>query len=73
MKTHDVARFAPYPFRVGQKINIQDGPRKGDWEVIAVSDHKVTLRCPISRKEFAWSRFCYFLEEQKGVEWPQQD
>lgn len=28
------------------------------------------LRCPISQREFEWDRFCYFVEEKNGVEWP---
>lgn len=70
MENHDVTVFEPYPFRVGQKINIQSGPRKGDWEVVAVTDRKVKLRCPISFREFDWNRFCYFVEERAGVVWP---
>lgn len=73
METHDVTVFTPYPFRIGQKIHIQGGPRRGDWEVIGLTDHKVTLKCPISLREFSWSRFCYFLEEQQAVEWPRKD
>jgi len=73
LEKHDVTQFTPYPFRVGQKIHIQEGPRRGDWEVIGVTDHKLTLRCPFSLKEFTWSRFCYFVEEQQGVAWPQKD
>ena len=30
MATHDVTVFEPYPFEVGQKINISGGPRKGE-------------------------------------------
>jgi len=70
METHDVTVFKPYPFRVGQKINIEDGPRKGDWEVVAVNDRKVKLRCPFSQREFEWNRFCYVVDEQAGVHWP---
>ena len=73
MKTDKVIYFEPYPFSVGQKLNIKGGPRKGDWEVIGVSDKKVKLRCPISQREFEWSRFCYFTEEISGVEWPKED
>ncbi len=73
MDKHRVAMFREYPFRVGQKIRIEQGPRKGDWEVIGVSEHKVKLRCPISLREFAWARFCYFIDEQQGVQWPQED
>ena len=70
METHDVILFKPYPFRVGQKINIEDGPRKWDWEVMAVTDRKVKLQCPFSHREFEWNRFCYVVEEQTGVQWP---
>ena len=70
MAIHDVTVFKPYPFAVGQKILIDGGPRKGDWEVVSVSDRKVTLRCPFSRREFDWNRFCYVVEERAGVAWP---
>jgi len=70
METPDVTVFKPYPFRVGQKINIEDGPRKGDWEVVAVTDRKVKLHCPFSHREFEWNRFCYVVDEQTGVQWP---
>lgn len=70
MEKHKVAIFTPYPFEVGQKIRIDGGPRSGDWEVIAVSEHKVTLRCPITKKEFKWDRFCYFVEESEDAQWP---
>ena len=70
MAQHDVTVFKPYPFAVGQKINIADGPRKGDWEVVAVSDRSVRLHCPFSHREFDWDRFCYVVEELRSVEWP---
>lgn len=68
----NVAVFKAYPFEVGQKIRIEDSPRAGDWEVIGVTEHKVTLRCPLSKKELTWSRFCY-LTENREQEWPQKD
>ncbi|MFW2367457.1 MAG: hypothetical protein ACN4GW_13655 [Desulforhopalus sp.] len=67
----NVAVFKPYPFTVGQKIRIEDSRRKGDWEIVNIGEHKITLRCPISKKEFEWTKFCYLVEEEKGVEWPQ--
>ena len=73
MVTESVVVFQPYPFRVGLKIHIESGPRKGDWEVISVTEKKVQLRCPVSLREFEWDRFCYFVEEREGVNWPQQD
>ncbi|MEA2083719.1 MAG: hypothetical protein U9O82_05645 [Thermodesulfobacteriota bacterium] len=73
MGTDTVIKFRPYPFRVGQKIHIEGGPRGGDWEVLDVGDKKVRLRCPVSQREFEWTRFCYFVEEQENVKWPRQD
>lgn len=69
---HDVAVFRPYPFQVGQKIRIEDSRRKGDWEVAAIGEHKITLKCPITLKEFEWTKFCYLVADEKGVEWPQK-
>ena len=73
MSKSQVAVFKPYPFSEGQKIYIAEGPRKGDWEVIGISETKVKLRCPISFREFEWHRFCYLVEEQADREWPQKD
>ncbi len=73
MERYDVTLFEPYPFKVGQKIRIEGGKRKGDWEVIGISDAKVMLRCPISHREFEWSRFCYQVEERSNETWPAHD
>ena len=70
---HDVAVFRPYPFVVGQKIRIEHTRRRGDWEVAAVGEQTVTLRCPVSKKEFEWNMFCYLVEEEKNTTWPQPD
>ena len=67
---HDVTVFSTYPFRVGQKIRIEGSRRAGDWEVIGVSDNTVTLRCPISGRQFEWPIFCYLIDEEKGSIWP---
>ena len=69
---YDVTVFRSYSFQVGQKIRIEGSRRKGDWEVAAIGEHKVTLRCPISNKEFEWTKFCYLVDKEKGVEWPQK-
>ena len=73
MAKYTVAVFEPYSFKVGQKIHIEEGPRRGDWEVIGVTDRKVRLRCPISLREVEWDRFCYFVKEGEGIEWPKQE
>ncbi|MCI5221915.1 MAG: hypothetical protein D3924_04405 [Candidatus Electrothrix sp. AR4] len=67
-----VVFFKRYPFTPGQKIHIEDGPRKGDWTVTAVDEKKVALRCPVSGTEVAWDRFCYFIEE-KAADFPVQE
>ena len=71
MEKYNVTLFEPYPFEIGQKIRITSGKRYGDWEVIGISDAKVKLRCPISQREFEWTRFCYRIEERKDETWPQ--
>jgi len=71
MSEEQMIVFRPYPLAVGQKIRIEGGRRGGDWLVIGVSDRTVTLRCPVSFREFEWDRFCYFVEEGKG-EWPRR-
>lgn len=73
MGKHDVTIFKPYAFSIGQKIHIESGPRRGDWEVIGVTEKKVTLKCPVSHREFEWNLFCYVVEERAGQEWPQAD
>jgi hypothetical protein len=72
MSMISVQNFTQYPFRVGQKIHITDGPRKGDWEVIAVDEKKVGLRCPVTGFEANWARFCYFIGDQ-DMDWPQRE
>jgi len=73
MAAHKVTLFRPYPFRIGQKIHIEEGPRKGDWEVIGISDRKIKLKCPVSLREFDWNQFCYYVDELEVAEWPQKD
>ena len=64
-----VVFFKQYPLHPGQKIHIEDGPRKGDWVVTTVSERKAGLRCPVSGVEVNWNRFCYFVEE-KNADFP---
>ena len=73
MGKHNVTIFRLYPFKVGQKIYIEDGPRRGDWEVIDLTERKLTLRCPISKREVEWDRFCYFMGEADNSPWPHPD
>ena len=73
MAQDTVLVFQPYPLEVGQKLYIDGGPRGGDWEVVGVSKRKVKLRCPVSQREFEWDRFCYFVEEREGEEWPHEE
>jgi len=63
--------FRYYPLELGQKLHIEDGPRRGDWLVVAIDERKMTLRCPVSGREFVWDRFCCFCE-QRQAEFPAQ-
>ena len=65
MPGHPVTIFKPYSFATGQKIRIDGGKRSGDWEVVSQSEKTITLRCPISGREFEWDRFCYFVHEKE--------
>lgn len=66
---NNVTVFRPYSFEVGEKIYIEGGHRKGDWLVTGCDEKKVTLQCPVSKKEFTWDRFCFHLENREQ-EWP---
>lgn len=68
-----ISIFKPYSFHRGQKLSIESGPRKGDWEVVDCSERKVRLRCPVSGKEFEWNRFCYHVTDKAVDVWPQKD
>ena len=72
MTKHKVTIFKPYPFQVGQKIRIDGSKHDGDWEVVDVTERKVTLRCPVSNNEFTWDLFCYLLEEKDNASWPME-
>ncbi len=72
MAKERVAVFGQYPFTPGQRLRVADGPRQGDWEVVAADPKEVTLRCPVSGREFTWKRFCYLVEEAEA-EWPSKD
>ncbi len=70
MEKQTVVFFKPYPLRRGQKIHIQEGPRRGDWEIEAVTERKVTLRCPVTGKLLESDHFCYFVKENQVDRWP---
>ncbi len=73
MARHRVTFFRQYPFTPGQKIHILDGPRRGDWEVVAADEKAVRVRCPVSGREFEWKSFCHFVEEREEAGWPAED
>jgi len=68
-----VTLFQVYPLHVGQKINIADGPRRGDWLVIGLSERKMQLRCPVSGREVEWDRFCYLVADREQEVWPSRE
>jgi len=48
--------FEPYPFRVGERIKRRRKGKLEDWDVIAVSDDEVTVKCPFHGMELTWKR-----------------
>ncbi|MEN8198945.1 MAG: hypothetical protein ABFR63_02615 [Thermodesulfobacteriota bacterium] len=62
----------PCPFEVGEKLHIEAGPRRGDWLVTGCDERKLTLQCPVSKREFSWDRFCFQIEKREQ-EWPMRD
>ncbi len=65
-----VTIFRPYEFQPGHKIQIDSGPRRGDWEVVEIGERKIKLRCPVSSRVIECDHFCFLVEEAEGVEWP---
>jgi len=70
MTTATVTFFTPYPFKLGEKIRITTGPRRGDWEVVALDEQKVTLRCPVSQRLVTWDHFLHLSETKDNCPWP---
>ncbi|MFZ2088698.1 MAG: hypothetical protein WAU47_09000 [Desulfobaccales bacterium] len=69
---HRVVMFRLYPAQVGDKISIEGGPWRGDWEIIEVGDRKIKIKCPVTHKELERERFFYFLEERENEPWPHE-
>ncbi len=69
MVKSNVAVFKQYSFQPGEKVYIENGPRCGDWLVLACDEKKVTLQCPVSKKTFSWDCFCFHVKNCER-EWP---
>jgi hypothetical protein len=67
---HEVIVFREYQLKVGQKIHIADGFRRGDWLVIGCSERKIRLRCPVSGVEIECEKVFFFAEKRRQTEWP---
>jgi hypothetical protein len=39
-----VTLFRPYEFKLDQKIHIESGPRKGDWEIVGMTDGNIGIK-----------------------------
>ena len=52
----DPVVFKLYPFTVGQRIIRQRGDKMEDWDVIEVTDDKVTVKCPFHGDILTWKR-----------------
>ena len=70
MAEHEVIVFREYQLKVGQKIHIVDGFRRGDWLVTGSSERKIQLRCPVSGVEIECEKTFFFAEKKLQREWP---
>lgn len=70
MTKHEVLVFKEYPLQEGQKIQIADGFRHGDWLVVKAGPKKLRLRCPVSGVEIECDKSYYFVEERTLEKWP---
>ncbi len=52
--------FEPYPFRVGERILRRRQGKLEDWDVIAVTDKEVTVKCPFHGMELTWKRSSFW-------------
>ncbi|MBN2808106.1 MAG: hypothetical protein JXR80_01295 [Deltaproteobacteria bacterium] len=48
--------FEPYEFTVGERILRRRKGKLEDWDVIAVNDKEVTVKCPFHGMELTWPK-----------------
>ena len=70
MANYILRRFRQQPLQRGDRIHLEDGPRHGDWEVMAADEHKVTLRCPVSHRVIDVDPFYFMAAEVETDQWP---
>ncbi len=54
--------FEPYQFTIGERILRRRKGKLEDWDVIALSDDDVTVKCPFHGMELTWKRNHFWLE-----------
>lgn len=60
--------FETYPVKPGDRIFINDGPWKGDWDIVEVSDRKVKVKCPFKGDEYEWKRRLFVFKGEQDLE-----
>lgn len=48
--------FEPYQFKVGERILRRRKGKLEDWDVIAVNDDEIKVKCPFHGMELTWKR-----------------
>ncbi len=48
--------FEPYPFKIGERILRRRKGKLEDWDVIAVDNTEITVKCPFHGMELTWKR-----------------
>jgi len=60
--------FEPYHLKIGDRILITDGPWKGDWDIIELSDKKIKVKCPFKGTELEWKRQMFTFQGEKEMQ-----
>jgi hypothetical protein len=51
MAQREIKRVRRAELKVGERIWLEEGPGgQGEWEVMAIEDERITLRCPIAHR-----------------------
>ena len=48
--------FEPYQFTIGERILRRRKGKLEDWDVIAISDDEITVKCPFHGMELTWGK-----------------
>ncbi len=53
--------FEPYQFTVGERILRRRQGKLEDWDVIAINDAEITVKCPFHGMELTWKKNHFWI------------